>query len=119
GRAASLPSLPRVLARPGCWTLVRYLPRRRCTLRLESARQGTRYFKVYPDDRGRPAHEAGRSLWRAAREGQLEFDVPRPDRWDAANRSLIQYALDGAPVARDLCGPCGAAMARRIGRANA
>ena len=99
--------------------VVRYLPGRRCTLRLESAGRPTRYVKVYRDDRGLRADVAGRLLWGAAGRGELAFSVPRPDSWDASTRTLFQYELVGSAVTRRLYGPHGADVAHRIGRAAA
>ena len=106
-----LPTMPAVLAQFPDWQVVRYLPRRRCTLRQEK-----RYLKVYPDDRGQRADCSGRTLWCAQ---HLAFNVPTPEGWDPATRTLSQQALSGIPVAHALYGPPGAGTARRIGHANA
>ena len=118
-RDEHLPTLPSIVSRPGSCRVVRYLPGRRCTLRLESAGRAARYVKVYRDDRGRRADVAGRLLWGAAGRGELAFSVPRPDCWDASTRTLFQYELVGSAVTRELYGPHGAEIARRIGRAAA
>jgi hypothetical protein len=114
-----LTTLPSIVSRPGSWTVVRYLPGRRCTLRLEAAGRPVRYVKVYRDDRGQRADAAGRWLWCAAGRGELAFSVPRPDRWEASTRSLFQHELVGSPAARQLYGAHGAGVARRIGHAAA
>lgn len=114
-----LTTLPVVLRQPGSWSVARYLPRRRCTLRFDAGRHHARYLKVYRDDRGNRAHEAGSALWQAAQDGQLAFEVPRPAGWDAATRTLYQDELPGKPVASALDGAGGAEVARRIGHATA
>ena len=118
-RDERLPTLSTIVSRPGSCMVVRYLPGRRCTLRLKSAGRPTRYVKVYRDDRGRRADVAGRLLWGAAGRGELAFSVPRPDSWDASTRTLYQYELVGSAVTRKLYGPHGADVAHRIGRAAA
>jgi aminoglycoside phosphotransferase (APT) family kinase protein len=114
-----LTTLPTIVRQPGSWRVVRYLPGRRCTLRLETAGRPVRYVKVYRDGRGQRADAAGRWLWCAARRGELAFSVPRPDRWEASTRSLFQHELAGSPATRELYGPHGAEVARRIGHAAA
>jgi hypothetical protein len=111
-----LPTLPDVLRSPGRWTVMRYLPGRRCTLRLDEPNQPPRFAKVYADDRGERADTAARRLWSAA---DLEFDLPEPDHWDACTRALWQHSLPGTPAIAELYGTNGAQMARRIGHANA
>jgi hypothetical protein len=114
-----LTTLPTVVSQPGSWRVVRYLPGRRCTLRLETVDEPVRYVKVYRDHRGQRADAAGRLLWCAAGRGELAFSVPRPDRWQASTRTLFQHELAGSPATRELYGARGADLARRIGRAAA
>jgi Phosphotransferase enzyme family len=114
-----LTTLPTIVGQPGSWRVVRYLPERRCTLRLETASRSVRYVKVYRDDRGQRADAAGRWLWCAAGRGELAFSVPRPDRWETSTRTLFQHELVGSPAARELYGAHGGEVARRIGHAAA
>ncbi len=111
-RDEGLPTLRSVLAQHDSWIVARYLPSRRCTLRFDS-----RYVKVYRDQRGERAHEAGQLLWASARGGQLAFEVPQPEGWDGSKRALWQHALQGTALGPSLYGEDGAAIARRVGHA--
>lgn len=100
-------------------TVVRYRPAKRCTLRLGSNGHPRRYAKVFPDDSGRPLHEAGEALWAAMEHGTLRFRVAKPLRWDADACTLWQREVSGAPVLASLCGPKAETLAHKMGAAVA
>jgi hypothetical protein len=106
-----LPSLPRLLARPGREAVVRYRPHRRCTVRFDRG-----YAKVFADGRGERLLREGEGLWAAGERGELAFAVPRPERYEPAARTLWQSRVPGRPVGSV---PRDAGLARRMGRALA
>jgi Phosphotransferase enzyme family len=107
----ALPSLPRLLARPGRQAVVRYRPHRRCTVSFDR-----RYAKVFADNRGERLLHEGERLWAAGERGELAFRVPRPERYDPAARTLWQSRVPGRRVGS---APLETAVARRMGCALA
>jgi Phosphotransferase enzyme family len=105
----ALPSLTRLLSRPARQVVVRYRPGRRCTVRFER-----RYAKVFADGRGNRLRQDGEILWAA--RGELGFNVPRPERYDPAERTLWLSRVPGRPAGSI---PRDAAVARRMGQALA
>jgi hypothetical protein len=114
----ALPTLPAVLAQPGCPTVLRYRPFRRCTIRFDNA-QCMRFAKVYKDDRGACVYHESIALWQAAQRGELEFMVAAPQCWDASTRTLWQGRAPGEPVTKRLFGSEGPYIAYRMGQALA
>jgi hypothetical protein len=103
----ALPALPDLLARPGRQAVVRYRPYRRCAVRFDRG-----YAKLFADRRGERMADEGRMLWAAAERGELGFAVPRPERYDAASRTLWQSRVPGTA-------PPETVPARRMGHALA
>ncbi|MDZ4862338.1 MAG: phosphotransferase [Gemmatimonadota bacterium] len=114
----ALPGLAPLLAQPGAVHVVRYRPGRRCTLRVTHGGV-TRYAKVFNDDAGARLYEEGEWLWRAGLAGEFGFTVARPERWDAATRTLWHHEVAGVPVLEELHGPSAAGLVERLGRAAA
>jgi hypothetical protein len=112
-----LPALPALLAGPGRWTVVRYSPFRRCTLRVEQGGR-MRFAKVFADARGERVHADGVELWRAEQRGELDFSVARPEGYSPSTRAVWQATVAGEPVAHRF-DVGGEALALRIGRATA
>jgi Phosphotransferase enzyme family len=107
----ALRTLPDLLAHPGRQAVVRYRPYRRCTVRFDRS-----YAKLFADRRGERMLDGGGMLWAAAERGELDFAVPRPERYDPACRTLWQSLVPGRPVGSALQGT---ALARQMGRALA
>ena len=116
---AALTTLPAVLADAGHARVVRYRPRLRCTLRVESASGTTAFAKVFPDQYGAAIHAAGLSLWDAAARGELGFHVAQPQHWDAAKQCLWQGVAAGEPAQPLLLGERGPLLAHELGRSLA
>ena len=115
-----LPTLAEIIERAGAARIVRYRPRRRCTLRLRGeANANAPWAKVFADERGERIHRESISLHDAARAGALGFHVARPGAWDARLRLLTQGHVAGAPVIDTLHGPHGRELASRMGAACA
>ena len=117
---AQLPTLASVLKNSPPAKVLRYRPRKRCTIRFEARNGGARQFaKIFPDERGRQLHEESLALWQMAQTGVLQFNVARPCKWEAATRTLWQEAVPGAPIIEQLKSTEGVALAERLGRAAA
>jgi hypothetical protein len=114
----ALPGLAVLLAQPGEIHVVRYRPRRRCTLRVTYGGV-TRYAKVFDDDAGARLFQESEWLWRAAVAGEFGFTVARPERWDAATRTLWHHEAAGVPVLDELHGWGAARLVEQLGRAAA
>jgi thiamine kinase-like enzyme len=112
----NLPGLRRLADQAAQSSLLRYRPRRRCTLRVTDDK-GTHVVKVLADDRGQQFHRDAGALWDAAQRGELNFAVAEPSRWDHTTQSVWQGIVPGEPVAAALLAPGGASMAERIGAA--
>ena len=113
-----LPALPAVLARCDAYEVVRYRPRRRCTLRALVAGE-PRYAKVLADGRAQAIHRAAVELWKVAARRELRFAVAAPDRWDPATNTVWQHAVPGTAVKERLLAAGGPALAERLGAALA
>ena len=114
-----LPGLAAVMAGPGRRTVVRYRPRRRCTIRVEDGGT-TRFVKVLKRRAdGAAMHRDAVALAAAASAGRLGFAVAAPDRFDPVTSALWQGALPGTPVKPRLLGPDGPALAELMGAALA
>lgn len=111
---AALPTLGWLRKRHADAVPVRYRPGKRCTLR-----KGSLFLKCVADDRGCGINSDARLLWRAGRDGFLDFGVARPAGWLPSLRMIAQHRVPGAPVADRLWSMEGAALARRLGEANA
>ena len=106
----ALPGLAPTLAALDRAEVVRYRPGNRCTVRGRSG-GSVRYVKVLAratDDQ---------TDARALRGAGLPFAVAEPHGWDPRTRAAWYGAVPGGPIAPDLLGPDGAALAERIGRA--
>jgi Phosphotransferase enzyme family len=110
----ALPSLAGLVASHPEVVPVRYRPGKRCTLR-----KGELFLKCVADDRGDIINRNARALYAAAQMGQLGFGVARPAGWLAGARIIVQHRLPGAPIIDQLWSPDGAALAARLGQANA
>ena len=113
-----LPALPAVLARCDAYEVVRYRPRRRCSLLAVVAGE-PRYAKVLADGSAQAIHRAGVELWKVAARGELRFAVAAPDRCDAATSTVWQHAVPGTAVKERLLAAEGPALAERLGAALA
>lgn len=113
---AGLTTLPRVLMAAAEWTVVRYHPGRRCTVRVDGNGR-TRFAKVYAGGVVARIHADGMELWRAAQRGELGFRVAKPEWFDAALRVVWQEGVAGEPLTSRLSGCAGEELARRLGRA--
>ena len=99
-----LPGLAAVMAGPGRRTVVRYRPRRRCTIRVEDGGT-TRFVKVLKRRAdGAAMHRDAVALAAAASAGRLGFAVAAPDRFDPVTSALWQGALPGRPSSRACSG---------------
>ncbi len=114
----ALPGLATLLVQPGETHVVRYRPRRRCTLRVTHGGV-TRYAKVFADDAGARLCQESEWLWRAAVAGEFGFTVARPERWDAATRTLWHHEVAGVPVLHELHGWGAPRLVEQLGRAAA
>jgi Phosphotransferase enzyme family len=112
-----LPSLGELARRWPDAVPVRYRPGKRCTLLLP--RGGGLFIKALADDRGAQIAADARLLWQAAGAGEFGFRVARPAAWLPAMRLIVQHRLAGSGVAALLAATGGAALARRMGAANA
>jgi aminoglycoside phosphotransferase (APT) family kinase protein len=113
-----LPTLPLVLAESREPRVIRYRPRRRCTLR--ALRDGRPAFvKVFPGGEGEVLDAEARRLHAAGRAGLFDFAVPAPLAWDARCRALWHERLPGDPVIEELRSPRGPHLAERMGLALA
>jgi Phosphotransferase enzyme family len=110
----ALPGLVDVLGALVDGEVVRYRPGNRCTVRGGTG-GALRYVKVMSEltDDQRDA----RGLWAAAIGGAVSFAVAEPHGWVERTRSSWYGAVPGRPIAPDLLGPGGAALAHRIGSA--
>ena len=106
----ALPGLRAVLAAGA--QIVRYHPRRRCTVRA-----GERFGKVLADDSGPALFAAQRELW--AHRDELGFAVAEPLGYDEETRTLWLNALPGEDARPRLASADGAALAERMGAALA
>jgi hypothetical protein len=113
-----LDTLGAVLQGPGRWTIVRYRPEMRCTLRVELG-GATWFVKIQPTADVAALHRDAVMLWEAAQDGRLGFTVARPDHPDARTHSLWQHAIAGRPLKPRLRGTGGAALGEQLGRALA
>ena len=108
--ADTLPGLRAVLAAGA--EIVRYHPRRRCTVRA-----GERFGKVLADGSGPALFAAKRELW--AHRDELGFAVAEPLSYDDETRTLWLAAVPGEDARPRLAGTDGAALAGRMGAALA
>ena len=106
----TLPGLAPTLAALDRAEVVRYRPGNRCTIRGRSG-GSVRYVKVLA--RATDDQTDARALWAAG----LPFAVAEPRGWDPRRRASWYGAVPGGPIAPDLLGPDGGAVAERIGRA--
>jgi len=106
----ALPGLAPTLAALELAEVVRYRPGNRCTVRGRSG-GSVRYVKVLA--RATDDQTDARALWAAG----LPFAVAEPHGWDARTRASWYGVVPGDPIAPDLLGPGGAAVAERVGRA--
>lgn len=110
---AALPGLAPLLG-SGAWRPVRYRPGARCVLR---SFDGSRFAKVFGDDRGRQVHADGIALRALEERGELPVRVAEPGTFDPDTRVLVQATVPGA-AARDALRTADAvAMATRMGEA--
>ena len=94
-----MPMLQEVLARPGQATVVRYRPRKRCTIRFDYLDTNqVEYAKVLAGDSGAGISRDNIELWSAYKKHILHFAVARPIRWEPETRTLWQGKVDGVPV---------------------
>ena len=115
-----LPTLPAVLAQSTRATVLRYRPRKRCTLRvIDRGAERPCFVKVFADQRCEKIHQDSLDLWEASCRGGLDFAVARPLRCDADLRALWQGVVTGAPILDQLFCAHGHGMAERMGRACA
>jgi hypothetical protein len=119
----SLTTLAAVIASHPQPTVLRYRPRRRCTVGFEIG-SPVSIVKVYPQKfakrgRGEQIYASGLALWRTAARGELRFTVARPDRWDLESRTLWQERCKGVSVLPKLWGIEGPAVAYSMGQAAA
>ncbi len=119
----SLNTLAAVIASHPQPTVLRYRPRRRCTVGFEIS-SPVSIVKVYPQKfakrgRGEQIYASGLALWRTAARGELRFTVARPDRWDLESRTLWQERCKGVSVLPKLWGIEGPAVAHSMGQAAA
>ncbi len=94
----ALSTLPRLLAMGESIRVVRYRPRKRCTLISRHGDEPPTFIKVFPDLSGKQVHEESFELFQAALSGRLQFDVAQPLGWDGDMRALWQAAVPGRPV---------------------
>jgi hypothetical protein len=113
----ALPALKRLRAERRDLRPVRYRPGKRCTMKLQNRRP--LFLKCVADDRGALINADARLLQQAARKGLLGFGVARPAGWLRGSRIIAQHALPGAPLVDRLWRDDGAALAQRLGAANA
>jgi hypothetical protein len=106
----ALPGLAPTLAALDGAEVVRYRPGSRCTVHGRSG-GSARFVKVLA--RATDDQTDARALWAAG----LPFAVAEPHGWDPATRASWYGLVPGGPIAADLLGPDGAAVAGRIGRA--
>jgi hypothetical protein len=110
----ALPALGQLVrSHPGA-SPVRYRPGKRCTLRKDGL-----FLKCVTDDRGRAINRDARLLWTAARQGMLGFGVARPGGWLPSFRMMVQHKVTGRLIVETLRSGDGAALAKRLGVANA
>ena len=113
----ALPALTCLAVRTPRLEPVRYRPGKRCTLRSTGARQI--FVKCLADQRGAAINRDARLLYSCSRQGWLGFGVARPAGWIASSRLLVQHTVPGAPIIDRLLSAGGAALAARLGTANA
>ena len=114
-----LAGLGPVLASVITHEVVRYRPRKRCTLRVGTI-DGARFVKVLAsghENVGVRIISEARQLWHAVQAGDLGFTVAEPDHFDWATASVWHHAVAGDPITPVLAGPDAAAMGARIGTA--
>jgi hypothetical protein len=120
---AVLSTLASVLEREPDSLVLRYRPRRRCTL-SSAGNCGRRIIKVYParfakEGRGDQIHSASIALWEAAARKQLKFNVAKPEAWDARLCTISQTHLNGVSLRAELLNANSTALAQRLGEAAA
>lgn len=113
----ALPTLSEVLDDSRTAIVLRYRPHKRCTIRFDAANANGVFAKVFPDARGYDLHRESVALWSAAQAGQLDFEVARPIRWDAATHTIWQSKVDGAPIFEKMQTSEAPDLARRLGQA--
>ena len=113
----ALPALAGLALRTPPLEPVRYRPGKRCTLRSTGSKE--MFVKCLADQRGAAINRDARLLYRCSQQGWLGFGVARPAGWIALSRLLVQHAVPGAPIIDRLRGAGGAALAARLGTANA
>lgn len=91
----ALSTLPKLLAMGESIRVVRYRPRKRCTLISRHGEEPPTFIKVFPDLSGKQVHEESFELYQAALAGRLAFDVAQPLGWDSDMRALWQAAVPG------------------------
>ncbi|MFQ5554358.1 MAG: phosphotransferase family protein [Acidimicrobiia bacterium] len=112
---ARLHTLPNVLERTTDPRVVRYVPRKRCTLSTrQDAEALPRFVKVFPDGRGAVLHDEGVAVWDAHQRGELDFDVAPPLRWEEETNSLWQGGVAGEPLRARLMTDSAPSLAARI-----
>jgi Phosphotransferase enzyme family len=114
----ALPTLAAVGAEFAQISVVRYRPRKRCTLRVDGP-DGVQWVKVFTDDRGAVIHRSTEALWEASRRGELDVAVAAPIRFDPATRSVWQGNVAGSMITSRLYGDEGPVIAERLGSAAA
>lgn len=123
-----LPALPSLLALPGQAKVLRYRPRKRCTIHFTELADGTAqkegagdscFAKHFTDARGAAIHQESIALWQASQAGELDFAVAPPSRWDNEQQTLWQGVVPGQPLVDRLLSIEGPTLATRMGRAAA
>ena len=116
----ALPGLSSLLTEHAHIKVLRYRPGKRCTLRVNgSANTPPSFAKLFTDNRGQVIHDESLALWQASADGQLDFAVAQPLRWDSDKRTLWQGCVAGQPIVDELLTDAGIALAGHIGRATA
>ncbi|MGI8693382.1 MAG: phosphotransferase family protein, partial [Geodermatophilaceae bacterium] len=110
----ALPGLGPVLAELTEGHIVRYRPGKRCTLRGQT-RSGPRFVKVAPG--GAAAMADAALLWGV--RSALPFAVAEPHGWDGQTNTAWHGVVPGRPIAHDVLGCNGAAVAVRLAAALA
>lgn len=111
---AALPALAGLVSRHPDVMPVRYRPGKRCTLR-----KGHLFLKCVADDRGATINRDAHILYQSAQLGYFSFGVARPAGWLPSARIIVQHRVPGTPIIEQLWSCDGAALARRLGEANA
>jgi Phosphotransferase enzyme family len=114
----ALPTLKDVRSDLGSHDVVRYRPGRRCTIKVDGPR-GTRWLKVFADDRGAQLYSEQVAIAAERRRGALTFRVAEPLLLDADRRAIWLGDVAGSPVVHRLLRPGGEHLAHRMGQALA